>query len=152
MTDYFGFIYKWTDSTNGKTYTGSHKGSIEDAYDGSGKLFKHAYKKRPDKFSREILEYVYENSKDILLEREQKYLNLINWDNTYNVSAGANGGNTRAGYTEEQLRKWKQKQSESHSGENNPMFGRKHKEETKQKMIKNHIGMTGKKHKEETKK
>ena len=34
MKDYFGFIYKWTDSTNNKTYTGSHAGSIDDGYTG----------------------------------------------------------------------------------------------------------------------
>ena len=60
---YFGFIYEWIDSTNGKTYIGSHKGSIEDSYVGSGKLFKRAYDKRPDKFNRKIIEYVKNNEK-----------------------------------------------------------------------------------------
>lgn len=114
--NYFGFIYKWTDLTNGKTYIGSHKGSIEDNYDGSGKLFLRAFKKRSNKFNREILEYVYEDNREILLEREQKYLDLIDWNNTYNLSAGARGGNTRAGYTKDQLKKTNQKISRGNKG------------------------------------
>lgn len=109
--DYFGFVYHWTDSTNDKTYTGSHYGSIEDGYRGSGLLFLNAYKKRPDKFNREILEYVYQDNKKLLLEIEQKYLDKIDWSNTYNISADANGGNTRAGYTKKQLKKYHQKLS-----------------------------------------
>lgn len=100
MINYFGFVYQWIDSSNGKTYIGSHKGLIEDGYIGSGTLFIRAYKKRPEKFQREILEYIY--NKDILLEIEQKYLDKIDWDNTYNISAGANGGNMIAGMTKEQ--------------------------------------------------
>ena len=116
MIKYFGFIYEWIDSGNGKTYTGSHVGSIEDGYIGSGTLFKRAYKKRSDKFSRKILKYVTENNRNILLEAEQKYLNLIDWNNTYNISAGANGGHTTAGYNEEQLKIRNQKISKSHKG------------------------------------
>lgn len=90
--DYYGFIYKWIDATNGKTYVGSHKGLIKDKYKGSGKLFKWAYNKRPNKFSREILEYVYKDNRDVLLEVEQKYLDLTDWTNTYNISHSARGG------------------------------------------------------------
>ena len=82
--NYYGFIYKWTDSTNGKTYTGSRKGSIDDNYIGSGILFKKAYKKRSNEFQREILEYVYD--KKLLLETEKKYLDQIDWDNYMQLS------------------------------------------------------------------
>lgn len=100
MKNYFGFIYKWTDESNGKSYTGSHMGAINDGYIGSGTLFKRAYEKRPEAFTKEILEYVYEDDRNILLEIEQKYLDLIDWDNTYNVSQSATAGPGRIpGYT-----------------------------------------------------
>ena len=125
MNSYFGFIYKWTDSTNGRNYTGSHEGSTEDKYTGSGTLFKRAYKKRPEAFTKEILEYVYEDDRKILLETEQKYLDLIDWSSTYNISTIARGSDG--------------------------MKGKRHKEESKRKISKNHKGMLGKKRSEESK-
>jgi len=50
-----GFVYRWTDSSNGMYYVGSHKGDIDYGYVGSGKRFKPAYNKRPKAFEREIL-------------------------------------------------------------------------------------------------
>lgn len=50
-----GFVYRWTDSSNGMYYVGSHCGSVDDGYIGSGKYFKSAYKKRKECFTREIL-------------------------------------------------------------------------------------------------
>ena len=38
--DYFGYVYKWTNIKNGKKYIGSHYGSVDDSYTGSGKYFK----------------------------------------------------------------------------------------------------------------
>lgn len=160
--DYYGFVYEWTDLTNGKNYIGSHHGSLNDGYIGSGLLFLRAYKKRPDKFNRKILEYVYENDRKILLEIEQKYLDLINWYNTYNISAGARGGNTIAGFTEEQLREFgtkisiankgkilgsrseeaKKKQAESMKGKPSGMKGKFHSEETKLKIGEKSAGRT----------
>ena len=52
-----GFVYKWTDSTNGMYYIGRHKGSPDDGYIGSGFYFRRAYDTRPEAFSREILYY-----------------------------------------------------------------------------------------------
>lgn len=115
---YFGFIYCWIDLTNGKTYTGSHEGLITDNYIGSGILFKKAYRKRPDKFSRKILEYVIENNKKKLLEIEQNYLGRLDWDNTYNLSSIAGGGNTRSKYTEKQLIEYSQTLSKATKGKN----------------------------------
>ncbi len=139
MGNYFGFIC-WTDSTNGKTYTGSHKGSI-DGYTGSGTLFLRAYEKRSHKFNREILEYVYDDNRDVLLEKEQKYLNEINWNYTYNLISNARGGGLKGRkHTEEA----KQKISDIHKG--------KPKSEAHKKALsENHKGMLNLKHKEETK-
>ena len=130
-----GFIYKWIDSTNNKTYVGSHLGTPDDGYIGSGAFFKAAYKKRPESFTREILEYV---SKDVLLEVEQCYLDKIDWDNTYNLASTA--GPKFAGGT---------KQSAEHIRKRSKAIkGRKHSENHKQKISKR---LKGKKKKPFTK-
>lgn len=130
--EYYGFIYEWTDSTNGKNYIGSHKGTIDDDYIGSGKHFISAYKKRLDAFTRKILEYVFEDDRKILIEAEQKYLDLIDWKNTYNISRRAGGGDisgihSRA-YGKPKSAGHKQLLSErcGRSGEENGMYGKKH--------------------------
>ena len=128
--NYFGFIYEWTDSTNGKNYIGSHRGLTEDDYDGSGILFQRVFKIRPESFTREILEYVYEDSKKVLLEVEQKYLNQINWDNTYNLVPTAGGGSVKGRIVTEDA---KQKQSESMKEYWKGASERKQSEEEKQK-------------------
>ena len=50
-----GFVYKWTNTLNGRWYVGSHKGLPNDGYTGSGKVFQLAYKKYKSHFKREIL-------------------------------------------------------------------------------------------------
>ena len=39
-----GFVYRWTDTSNGMYYIGSHKGTPGDGYVGSGTWFMRAYK------------------------------------------------------------------------------------------------------------
>ena len=95
-SDYFGFIYQWTNIKNGKKYIGSHAGKPTDKYIGSGKFFRRAYNKYPELFERSIIEYIYE-SVDMVRIREQYYLDLVydivkNKD-YYNVSPSASGGN-----------------------------------------------------------
>lgn len=50
-----GFVYRWYDHSNGKFYIGSHKGNPNDGYLGGGVLFRRAYAKRPESFTREIM-------------------------------------------------------------------------------------------------
>lgn len=96
--DYFGYIYKWTNIKNNKHYIGSHYGSIEDPYIGSGKAFKPAYTKNPNDFKLTILEYITENDKKLVLNTEQKWLDTI--DNIrknksyYNLNNSAIGGSS----------------------------------------------------------
>ena len=102
-------------------YIGSHKGTIDDGYIGSGNLFKKAYKKYgKHNFSREIVytgkhfreleEFILEevNAKD-----SDEYYNLCNYSGGF--SSGVNNPNY----------------GKSISGESNGMYGRKHSEETK---------------------
>lgn len=91
---YAGFIYEWTNKLDGMKYIGSHKGTIDDGYTGSGARFENARKKYGiENFERVILEQV-EHPKDILL-MEQHYLDKFNCAKSnryYNISPTAGGG------------------------------------------------------------
>jgi GIY-YIG catalytic domain len=92
--NYSGFIYEWTNKLNGMKYIGSHKGTIDDGYTGSGKRFENARNKYGiENFERTILEYV-EKEEDILL-KEQYYLDTFGCAKSplyYNISPSAGGG------------------------------------------------------------
>jgi group I intron endonuclease len=139
-----GFVYVWTNSKNNKKYIGSHKGSVDDGYIGSGKYFKRAYKLNPNNFSREIL-YIgddYVEIEDLILKTldvksNKKYYNLINsaykgWYACYSEESRAKLSEYRKGkkHTEET----KLKMSKARSGVNNCMYGKKHSTETRNKI------------------
>ena len=101
-TDYFGYIYEWTNIKNNKKYIGSHYGSVDDSYTGSGKLFKPAYTKHPENFKIKILEYVVVDDKKLLLKKEQTWLDSVqnirenkNYYNLNNYSLGGSSHITR---------------------------------------------------------
>lgn len=74
---YSGFVYEWTNLINGKKYIGAHRGTIDDGYKGSGKIFKNALRKHGiQNFSREILFYVFDADK--IKEIESHYLETLN--------------------------------------------------------------------------
>jgi group I intron endonuclease len=89
-----GFIYLWMNSVNGKQYLGSHIGSPDDGYQGSGVAFKRAVAKYGIKsFSRTILEL--EVAADQIRIREQFYLDQYDAANRrdfYNLKSIAGGG------------------------------------------------------------
>jgi len=92
--NYSGFIYEWTNKLDGMKYIGSHKGTIDDGYTGSGKRFENVRNKYGiEIFERTILEYV-EKEEDILL-KEQHYLDTFGCAKSplyYNISPTAGGG------------------------------------------------------------
>jgi len=94
--DYFGYIYEWTNIKNGKKYIGSHYGSVDDCYVGSGKDFIVEYKKSPGDFVMKVLEYVTEDDKKLVLIKEKYWLDTIPniKDNPlyYNLNNDAAGG------------------------------------------------------------
>ena len=96
--DYFGYVYEWTNQINGKKYIGSHYGSVNDSYKGSGKLFKPAYSKNPDAFTMTVLEYVTVDNKKAVLAAEQKWLSSVddirNNQMYYNLNNNALGGSS----------------------------------------------------------
>jgi hypothetical protein len=100
--DYYGYVYEWTNVKNGKKYIGSHYGSVDDYYTGSGKAFKPAYNRNPNFFKMNVLEYLVEDNKKLLLEKEQMWLNCIhnirenkNYYNLNNYSLGGSSHITR---------------------------------------------------------
>ena len=80
-----GFVYRWYDASNGKFYIGSHKGNPNDGYLGGGVLFRRAYAKRPESFTREIM-YTgvnYREYEQTILDYEdaannKQFYNLVN--------------------------------------------------------------------------
>lgn len=102
---YYGFIYEWTNNINGKKYIGSHAGTIDDGYVGSGKVFQRAVKKHGlENFTRSIIEYVEIEDRQYLLGREKFHLDKVNAyysDDYYNVAKDVIGGDTKAGWTDE---------------------------------------------------
>jgi hypothetical protein len=82
-----GFVYKWYNTENDMYYIGSHGGSVDDKYIGSGIYFKRAYKKNPDCFFREIM---YEGEHYIIYEHTiLQYLDAKNDPNCYNLTNSA---------------------------------------------------------------
>ena len=129
-----GYIYLITDTTNNMKYTGKHhyhiEGQLDPNYHGSGVIIKNIYKKRPETLKEEYIKTCY--SEEEMCSDEQYYIEVFDtlWPNGYNLTEGGDGG-----IPCEETRK---KMSESRSGEKNPMFGKKHSEETKQKIGKVH--------------
>ena len=102
---YYGFIYEWTNMLNGKKYIGSHAGTIDDGYIGSGKVFQRAIKKHGiENFTRAVIEYVEVEDRQYLLQREKFHLDEVNAyysADYYNVAKDVIGGDTKAGWTDE---------------------------------------------------
>ena len=98
------YIYLTTNLINGKQYIGQHYGELDDPYLGSGKLLKKAIEEYgKENFEKTIL-YISKNDE----ENSKKEIEIIALFNAvsnpmfYNLHIGGNGGNTTAGYTEEE--------------------------------------------------
>lgn len=114
-------------------YIGKHYGELDDSYLGSGKLLKRAITKYgKDNFTKSIL-FVSKNEEENC-NKEKEYISLYNATTNplfYNIHEGGMGGNTIAGYTDEEKEQLKIKLSEVNRGEKNGMYGKKHNEQTK---------------------
>lgn len=82
-------------------YLGSHKGSEDDGYIGSGYRFLKAYKKRPQDFRRRIIERISEGDIPEIHAAEQRWLNQIKPEEFdtryYNRNSVASGFDSRMG-------------------------------------------------------
>jgi group I intron endonuclease len=124
------FIYKTTNTINGKSYIGKHIGTDDDYYLGSGTLLLSKIEEYGrENFIREILEYCDASISRLLEEKYIKeYGTLV--PNGYNIhcKGGFGGGeehtkNTLERISESQKRRWKEGK-----------FPKKHTEETKEKI------------------
>ena len=103
MYNYTGFIYLWHNTKNNKMYIGSHYGTVNDNYIGSGVYFIRAYNKNPEVFQRYIIEYV-NGSYTELITKEEYYLQKYDAANSpkfYNLTNACNGGKMHEHLTEE---------------------------------------------------
>lgn len=149
-----GFVYLWRNTENGMRYIGSHKGNTNDSYIGSGIYFQRAYNKNPDKFERTIL-YIGENFLEVEDELLKRY-DVANNDSYYNLKNDAIGGWEHCNNDEiitkrgKSISKAKKGIAPSCSyrdktGDNNPMYGKMHSDETKRKIAATRIGKANKK-------
>ena len=103
MSNAIGFIYLCFNRETKMYYLGSHKGSYDDGYIGSGKFFKSAYNKNPKAFKRRILEFV--DSIENLIQRENYWLSKIKpqelGDKYYNLKNVASGGDIISNLSDE---------------------------------------------------
>ena len=134
-----GYIYLIIDLTNWKKYVGQHHyhlKKLDPNYHGSGHIIRQIYKKRPHTLKEVYLKTCY--SQEELDEWEKYYIKLFNtlYPNGYNLTEGGNGGVP----SEETRRKLSELKKGLLSGEKNPMFGKHHSEETKQKIGEVHKG------------
>jgi len=87
------YVYKTTNTVNGKYYIGVHEGEIDDEYLGSGSyLNKALLKYGKDVFRKEILEICETREEAYALEKEIVNAKLVNDPSCYNVSIGGTGG------------------------------------------------------------
>lgn len=129
-----GYIYMIINKVNNKKYIGKRKWSCintisEDKYMGSGIVLKQAIKKYGiDNFEKTILCLC--DTEEELNSKEIEFIlsyNATESDEFYNIHAGGSGGNTRAGYSEEQMDAFKLKMKTAR-------VGYKHSDETKRKI------------------
>ena len=161
----YHFIYKTTNKLNGKYYIGMHStNNIDDGYLGSGKRLRYSIRKYGEEnFEREILEFF--DSREELKKREEEVVNLeeIAKKDCMNMIVGGEGGR---GFTSEEARKgrevtnkkhghklseWGKKGQKSMYEKYGSVFkdsekrcdwnGRKHSNESKEKMSKSSKGL-----------
>ena len=133
------YIYLTTNLLTNQKYIGKHYGEINDNYLGSGKkLVKDIKKLGRQNFKKEILFISQTEEENCNKEKEFiKAFNAINNSQFYNIHEGGNGGNTRAGWTEEEKKEYSKKISKKYRGKGNPRYGVHLTDETKEKIRNN---------------
>lgn len=171
------FVYCWTDHKNNMLYVGSHKGNPGDGYICSSKYMLEQYKVRPQDFTRQIVaEGLFADIrklesmilKSANARTNESFYNQSNNDANFTLKFHTektkkaislkNRGNRREDLSERnklghsfETRKKISKNHYDVSGKKNPMHGKKHSEESKQKMKINSIGKGTSPKSEETK-
>jgi len=126
----YHLIYKTTNIINNKSYVGQHRTTVlDDGYLGSGILIRNAFKKYGKENFRKDIIYISFNGQD-LCEKEAHFIELFNT----HVSVGGYNlmkGDKSSIYHDDSS---KLKISLAMTGSKNPFFGKKHKNETRERM------------------
>ena len=147
-----GFVYKWTNIIDGRWYIGSHKGTKDDGYVGSGSEFKKAIARQGlSNFIREILyegDQFRKEEMSILIKLDamndpQSY-NMTNTGDVLNDEAcqkisDALSGVPKSPEHREKIRQFMQ----TRTGAKNNFFGRKHNHATIQLISESMKGENG---------
>lgn len=90
----FYYVYKITNTVNGKYYIGAHQSEcLDDGYLGSGKWLKNAQRKYGlDLFTKEIIKFCDNELEMYALEAELVTEDLVMDDQCYNLIVGGHGG------------------------------------------------------------
>jgi len=130
-----GYVYRWVNLVNGKMYIGSHDGS-DPAYRASGILIRRAFKKHGfENFSRQIL-YIGEDFR----AEEERLLILVDaasnseYYNLKNSAIGAGSGSNNLFYGKKHTPEVRAMISLSVKSRPNPMLGRTHSKESRDRM------------------
>jgi group I intron endonuclease len=145
------FVYQTKNIINGKIYIGVHSTTnLEDGYIGNSIYRQSDVDSRKEKVGlvAAVRKYGYENFKRDILKffdtEEEAYLyeaelvteEFVVRNNNYNIAVGGRGGNTRAGFTEEQMIDYKRKLSEGvlRAKDEGRGFTEQHSDETIEKL------------------
>ena len=131
-----GFVYVWINDLNDRYYLGSHEGSQDDGYTGSGIAFSHAVKKYGiENFTR----YIHHEGPDFREEEDEclKLLDCANDPRSYNMKNDA-FGMSGARWKLKKPRKPRSKESSARAALANT--GQKRSKETKDRISKANKG------------
>lgn len=73
----YGFVYVWYDRKRKMFYIGSHVGQVDDGYVCSSNRMRNAYRRRPHDFKRRIVYKQITSDRDLLLQEEKRWLDMI---------------------------------------------------------------------------
>lgn len=177
---YEAFVYCWTDKKTNMLYVGSHKGSTDDGYICSSKYMLAEYNKRLEDFSRQIVaEGKFEDIRSLesailksanaklneqfynMHENDGKFYLKFHTEKAKAKISKGNTGKTRPDLSERNKKGMSKNSIEkmvntrrangSYDSVNNPMYGKQHSEESKNKMSLNKLGKNKIPKSEETK-
>ena len=134
-----GYVYCWTDHKTNMLYVGVKKGSFDESYITSSKIFNFEYAKRPKDFSRKVLANCTWKEALALEESILSSTNAAVCEQFYNKSNGSSSFvcNGHSDKTKEKMSKtWKSKGAFNcdPNKASTAWTGSKHTEESKKKM------------------
>lgn len=132
------FIYLTINLITSEKYIGKHYGELDDDYLGSGTILRRAIAKYgKENFQRIILYISQDNDENNLKEQEYiKIFNAVQNPEFYNLAPGGDGGDIFHSLSKERQEQIRQEASIRNSGSGNGMYGKKHSQETKEKLKK----------------